>query len=263
MKPWQAILIGWLVMTAIMSALWLFQRRTGKAGIVDAVWSAGIGLLSIFFCVMAEGDPGRRILIAMLATAWSFRLGYYLFRRVMRLPEDGRYLTLKEQWGTRASLYMFVFFQIQATWSMIFALPMLVAATNPAAFPGVLDLAGVVMWVVAVVGESIADRQLARFRLESANRGKVCQTGLWRYSRHPNYFFEWLHWWVYVLIGISAPWGWLTLLGPATMLYFLFKVTGIPPTEAQAVISRGEAYRRYQQTTSAFFPWVPRKDILP
>jgi steroid 5-alpha reductase family enzyme len=117
--------------------------------------------------------------------------------------------------------------------------------------------------LVAVAGEAIADRQLQRFRENPANRGQVCQTGLWRYSRHPNYFCEWLHWWAYVACSGLRPvtlWG---LLGPLAMWWFLNRVTGIPPTEAQSLKSRGEAYRRYQQTTSRFFPWPPRAESTP
>jgi steroid 5-alpha reductase family enzyme len=114
---------------------------------------------------------------------------------------------------------------------------------------------GVAVWVVAVAGEWIADRQLARFRADPGSRGRVCRAGLWRYSRHPNYFFEWLHWWAYVPIGHAQP---LTFLGPAAMLLFLLRVTGIPYAERQALASRGEAYRAYQRATSAFLPWPPR-----
>ena len=121
------------------------------------------------------------------------------------------------------------------------------------------DAVGLLIWTISVLGESIADAQLARFRSNPANRGKTCRIGLWNYSRHPNYFFEWLHWWSYVAIAWSAPYGWTTLLAPALMWFFLFKVTGIPATEAQAVISRGDDYKLYQQTTSVFVPWFPKR----
>ena len=120
-----------------------------------------------------------------------------------------------------------------------------------------LDAAGLAVFAVSMVGESIADRQLARFRADAANRGQVCEAGLWRYSRHPNYFFEWLHWWAYVLFGYGSPSWWVTLAGVVLMYLFLTRVTGIPHTERQALASRGDAYRRYQQQTSAFFP-LPR-----
>ena len=121
------------------------------------------------------------------------------------------------------------------------------------------DLFGISIWLISVAGETTADSQLARFRANSSNRGTTCRSGLWKYSRHPNYFFEWLHWWTYVAIAWTSPLGWMTLCAPALMLFFLLKVTGIPATEAQALISRGDDYRKYQQTTSMFIPWFPKK----
>jgi steroid 5-alpha reductase family enzyme len=118
---------------------------------------------------------------------------------------------------------------------------------------------GVALWLVAVVGESVADRELAAHRADPSRRGATCRSGLWRYSRHPNYFFEWLHWWTYVIIAAGAPWWWVALAGPAVMTFFLFKVTGIPATEAQALATRGDDYRDYQRTTSVFVPWFPKR----
>jgi steroid 5-alpha reductase family enzyme len=116
----------------------------------------------------------------------------------------------------------------------------------------------IALWAGALAGESVADRQLERFKADAHSRGRVCRSGLWRYSRHPNYFFEWLVWVAYALAATTAPWGALAWACPAVMLFLLFRVTGIPATEAHALRSRGEAYRDYQRTTSAFVPWVPR-----
>jgi len=154
---------------------------------------------------------------------------------------------------------LFVFFQVQALVDVVLAVPFLVAMRKVGTPFDALDVAGVAVWVVAVVGESVADRQLARFRADPANRGRTCRAGLWRFSRHPNYFFEWVHWWAYVVLALGAPFWWLTLVAPALMLYFLLKVTGIPATEAQALASRGDDYRDYQRTTSAFVPWFPKR----
>jgi len=254
------VLSGWLVMAAVMIALWVVQRARRDAGVVDVGWAAGLGLLAVLYAVLAAGPPLRRLLVAAMAGAWSLRLAWYiLVNRVLGKPEDGRYQTLRSKWGDRAQSRFFVFFQLQALVDMIFSLPYLVAMTNPTPGLGVWGLAGVLVWVVAVVGEALADRQLAAFRADPANRGRTCRVGLWRLSRHPNYFFEWLHWWSYVLLAVGSPWWALTLVGPALMLFFLFKVTGIPATEAQALASRGEDYRDYQRTTSAFVPWFPRR----
>ena len=258
MNAWILILIAWLAMAIVMAALWFIQKRRGNAGIVDIAWSFGTGAVGVWFALMAAGDPARRWLVGLIAGAWGLRLGFYLYKRVMSEEEDGRYQKLRERWGDNTQRNLFIFFQIQAAWAVMFAMPMLAAASNPT--PGLrwFDWLGLAIWITSIAGESIADRQLARFRRDPANKGKVCQQGLWRYSRHPNYFFEWLHWWAYVFIAIGGSWWWVALLGPAVMLLFLFKVTGIPMTEARAVESRGEAYRDYQRTTSAFFPWPPK-----
>jgi steroid 5-alpha reductase family enzyme len=113
--------------------------------------------------------------------------------------------------------------------------------------------------LAAITGEALADAQLAAFKRDAANRGRVCEAGLWRYSRHPNYFFEWLIWVAYFVFAVGSPWGWVALIGPASILYLLLRVTGIPMTEEQSLRSRGDAYRRYQRTTSAFIPWLPKK----
>jgi len=115
-----------------------------------------------------------------------------------------------------------------------------------------------VLWLIAISGEALADAQLAAFKRHAANRGRVCDAGLWRYSRHPNYFFEWLIWMAYAVFAFPSPYGYLALIIPAVMLFFLFKVTGIPATEEQSLRSRGDKYREYQRTTSRFVPWFPK-----
>lgn len=258
MNIWYWLFAGWGVAAAVMLVMWLVQLRTKDAGIVDVTWAFLIGVLAAGFAFVADGDPTRRWIIGGLALAWSVRLGTYLAGRVFGFPEDGRYQELRRLWGTSANRNLLIFFQVQATWAVLFAAPMLLAARNYAPL-GWLDALGVGVWITAVAGELISDAQLNRFRKNPANKGQVCRDGLWRYSRHPNYFFEWLHWWAYVCLGWTGPEGWLTLIGPVTMLVFLFKITGIPPTEANALKSRGDAYREYQRTTSVFFPWPPKE----
>jgi steroid 5-alpha reductase family enzyme len=253
------ILIGWVAMALAMAAVWVVQRRTGDAGVVDVAWTFGVGILGATYAILGGDAPWeRRLLVAALILLWALRLGSYIAWRVWTQPEDGRYVALKRSWGAMAQRKLFVFFQYQAIGAVLFAVPMLFAARNRQPV-GWLDGLGAAIWLIAIVGEGVADRQLAAFRRLPKNRGDVCRSGLWRYSRHPNYFFEWLHWWSYVAIAWLAPWGWATIFWPMMMLYFILRVTGIPPTEAQAVLSRGEAYREYQRSTSSFFPWFPRK----
>jgi len=240
----------------LMLLLWLWQQRTRDASAVDAGWTVMVAGFAVALAAGEDGAPARRVLVAVLAGAWGLRLAFHLVRdRVLAAKgEDGRYRALRQRWGARAPWNFLLLHLAQVGFALLFAVPLLAAMRG-----GPLDgwaAGGAAVWVVAVAGEAVADRQLATFRRAPAHLGQVCREGLWRYSRHPNYFFEWLHWWAYVLIGRLAP---LTFVGPAAMLLFLFRLTGIPYTERQALASRGEAYRDYQRTTSAFVPWLPRR----
>jgi steroid 5-alpha reductase family enzyme len=249
------LLLGWAALAVLMALLWLRQLQTRNATSVDAAWSAGMGVLAIGYALLSDGLPARRLLTGGLAAIWAARLAWHLVSdRVLGRPEDGRYRAMREHWGARAPLFFFLFYQGQAIVATVFSVPILAAMRG-----GPLDdwaTAGAIVWLLAVGGETLADAQLARFRADPANKGRSCRAGLWRLSRHPNYFFEWTHWFSYVLIGHGA---WLTWLGPALMLLFLFRLTGIPYTEQQALRSRGEDYRAYQRETSVFFPWFPKR----
>ncbi|MFN8063340.1 MAG: DUF1295 domain-containing protein [Vicinamibacterales bacterium] len=255
----QLALGGLLAVSVGMTALWAVQVRTRNAGIVDAGWVFAVGALAAVAGVLSSGWVGRRVAIAVVVGVWSLRLGTYLLRdRIVGRPEDGRYAQLRQAWGAAADARFFWFFQAQAIAAVFFALPAWLAASNPHVGLTTLEQSALLLWFVAFAGELIADRQLEAFKADAANRGRTCRVGLWRYSRHPNYFFEWLMWVAYAAFAAASPWGVLALACPLAMLYLLFRVTGIPATEAQALRSRGDDYRRYQQTTSVFFPWVPR-----
>ena len=241
---------------ALLVALWAVQLRTKDAATADVGWSFLVVGGALAAGLLTDDDQWRRALVACLAAVWALRLGSYLLldRVSAGTGEDGRYRALRDHWGSRAPRNFLFLYLGQAVVAALFITPIAAAMRG-----GPLDIwaaAGVGVWLAAVIGESIADRQLARFRADPATRGAVCRVGLWNYSRHPNYFFEWVHWWAYVLIGHAAP---LTLLGPAAMLLFLFRITGIPYTERQALKSRGDEYRAYQRTTSVFVPWPPRR----
>jgi steroid 5-alpha reductase family enzyme len=219
-----------------------------------------MALLLIWFALTAAPPTLRSWLILGLALIWALRLTHHVvFHRVIGRPEDGRYAAMRDYWGDKAQSRFFWFFQGQAVVALLFSLPVLLAVLTPRATLAGWDLLGIAIWLIAVGGETLADHQLEQFRGNPAHKGKTCRAGLWHYSRHPNYFFEWLHWWAYVCFAIGHPLWWLNLLAPAIMLLFLFKITGIPYTEQQAVKSRGDDYREYQRTTSIFIPWPPRK----
>ncbi|TVQ39539.1 MAG: DUF1295 domain-containing protein [Wenzhouxiangella sp.] len=248
-----------LAISLAMTLLWAWQIKSRRADWVDVAWAAGIGVLAVYFAVVGDGSLEKRILVVLVTGTWSFRLARHLAVRLAgHDEEDGRYQAMREHFGARSNAFFFVFFLGQALVAWLFALPAWVVANDPSSALSVWVVLGVMVWLVSLAGESIADRQLAAFRNNPDNKGKVCDVGLWRYSRHPNYFFEWLHWFSYPLIALGAPNQWITWLGPVLMLLFLYRLTGIPYTEKQSLKSRGDAYREYQRTTSAFIP-LPKK----
>lgn len=258
---YDVLIYGGVFTSLVMVALWFVQRQTGDAGIVDVGWAGMIGVLALVMGWVGSGYFPRQILATGLGAIWAFRLGLHLLvDRILKADaEDGRYQMLRENWGEKAQRNMFWFYQVQAFFVLAFVAPIFLASMNGVPLLTVWDGAAVLVWVVAVVGESVADRQLARWRRNPANKGKTCRAGLWGYSRHPNYFFEWLHWWTYVLLSVGSPYVWGTLAGPVFMLFLLFRVTGIPYTEKRALASRGDDYRRYQDEVHAFVPWWPKQ----
>jgi len=257
--PLVLVVTAYLVMTVIMTGLWVLQLRVRNASIADVGWCIGLIAVVLWYATQATGEIERKILVAILVVLYAGRLGFYiLLDRVIGKAEDPRYRRLREQWGASERLRMFGYFQLQALAVAAFSLPFLVLIQNPQPPFALIEVVGLLLWTVAVTGEAKADRQLAQFRAKPWNHDRVCHDGLWRYSRHPNYFFEWLLWWAYVVMAMGAP-GWpLTWIGPVGMGWALLKVTGIPLAEAEALRTRGEDYRKYQLTTNAFVPWFPR-----
>lgn len=249
-----------LVVSVAMTLVWRKSVTLRNAGVVDIAWSGLFAPLALLYAIFGGGDPWRRAIGAALMVIWSVRLATHLWRRVVGHieVEDGRYANLRESWGAGADRKMLAFFLFQGLTTVLLSVPVLLASLNGAPELRVVEIAAIVLWIVAVSGETIADAQLQRFKSDPANRGQVCSQGLWRYSRHPNYFFEWLVWCAFFLFALGSPYGWISAYSPLLMLWFLYKVTGIPATEEQSVRSRGEAYRRYQRTTSPFIPWFPK-----
>lgn len=254
--------IGAAAVGLTMLVLWLIHLRTGNAAIVDVGWAGGLALLGVLYAVLAGGFSVRAALVGAMAGIWGLRLAsHLLFSRIIGHPEEGRYQELRRQWKTNIPFKFLIFYEFQALLCVVLAVPYLLAARNPAPALAPLEYAGIAVWVIAMAGEATADAQLEAFKKNKANQGRTCQSGLWNYSRHPNYFFEWLIWVAFALISLAAPDGYWGLISPALILYFLLRITGIPATEAQALRSRGEEYRRYQQTTSAFVPWFKRRAV--
>ncbi len=257
--PLALLSIALAVAVPAFALVWAICVRVRNYGFLDVAWTLSIALLLLVHAVLGAGDPARRLVFTLVGCAWSLRLGTYILRRVLRHhpAEDRRYRTLRERWSGPG--WFLVFFELQAVVAVGFSLPFALAAVDSR--PGLtpLEYLGLSLALVATAGESLADWQAQRFKQEAANRDAVLDVGLWRYSRHPNYFFESLVWWGFAIAVLGQPYGWIALLCPLSMLYFLLRVTGIPLTEKHSIESRGEAYRAYQRRTSAFIPWFPRR----
>jgi steroid 5-alpha reductase family enzyme len=259
MTRWELWLLGWALSALLLLALYLLQRRTRDATAVDAGWGTAIVLCAVLYAALAPGALSQRLLIAIPVVLENARIASLVRGRLGR-GEDSRYRELRRRWRERGreQASFAIFYQAQALVAALLSVPALLASFNPESSIAAVQWAGAGLWVVAFALEATADRQLAAFRADPANAGGVMRTGLWRYSRHPNYFFQTLTWVAYALIAVAAPWGWLAFFAPALILYLVLFVTGIPPAEASSLRSRGEAYRRYQAETSAFVPWFPK-----
>lgn len=258
MTPLNAFLLTAAIAVAAKTAAWLWQLRSRNAGMVDAIWALTLGALAGIYACAGTAPAPLRGLLAVMGGAWGLRLGLYLWRRNHGKPEDWRYAQLRKDWGARADARMFAFFQFQNLFTLALAasafLPVAYRAGAPS--PGLLATA-LSIWVVAILGESLADAQMTAFRRNPANKGRVCRQGLWKYSRHPNYFFECVHWLAYVPLAIGAPWGWATLAAPAIMAFLLTRLSGMPLLEAE-MARRKPGYAEYLRTTSPLVPWPPK-----
>jgi steroid 5-alpha reductase family enzyme len=257
-----ALVLIALALSALLAVAWVVQQRTGNSGWVDTIWTfavGGVGGAAALWPVASDSLPARQWLIAVLSLAWALRLGSHIAIRTAGISDDPRYAAFAEEWGLDAPRRMFIFLQNQALGSIPLVFSVFVAAHTPIAMLRAQDFAGAAILVIAILGEALADAQLKRFRKDATNKGRVCDIGLWRWSRHPNYFFQWFGWLAYPVIAIdpSYPWGFAALLAPAFMYWILNYITGIPPLEAQMLRSRGDAYRAYQAHTSKFFLLPP------
>ena len=262
----EAVVAIALSLSLLMALAWVVQQRTGNSGWVDTIWTFSAGLVgagSALWPIAGAAPNPRQWLVAALVALWSLRLGLHIAARSAGITDDPRYAEFAEKWGVNSARRMFVFLQNQALGSIPLVFAIFVAARFPQASLRLQHILGALILFTGIVGEALADAQLKRFRENPTNKGRVCDIGLWRWSRHPNYFFEWFCWLAYPVIGLSLdsplsyPWGLATLLAPLFMYWILVHVTGIPPLEDQMLRSRGENYRAYQLRTSKFFPLPP------
>lgn len=256
---WELWLIGWGAAVALLGTLYLRQRRTGDATAVDSGWGTALALCALLYGLLAPGCLLQRLVICLPVGIENLRVALLVLYRHDG-GEDRRYQELRRRWREkgREQLTFAIFYQAQGLLAAGLSVPALLGSFNRNGLSAV-QVAGIVLWVVAVGFEVVADRQLTAFRRDPANKGGVMDRGLWRYSRHPNYFFQTLTWVAYALIAVAAPWGWLAFGAPALILYLVLFVTGVPPAEESSLRSRGDAYRAYQAKTSVFVPWPPKR----
>ncbi len=261
------LILGVLVaMTAVMLIGWAVQRAAGNGGWTDVFWTYGTGALCAAAALVGFGAypfaGWRQGMVGAMLAIWSLRLGTYVALRVARSSEDVRYAELRKEWGGTFQRNMFGLLVAQGPITAVIAVAVVFAARFPAEGFRVWDGLGLLVFAVSIAGETLADRQMKAFKADPANHGKVCDTGLWAWSRHPNYFFEALVWFAYPIMGLDLgrPWTLLSLAAPAMMLWIVRFGTGVPPLEKAMLQSKGDAYRRYQAEVSTLLP-RPRRTM--
>lgn len=247
-----------LALCLVMALAFALQRRTGNSGWVDTLWTFGTGGVIAVGLLAGLSHAWRAPILAALVLLWALRLGAHIALRSAKVADDPRYADLMRQWGPDAPRRLFLFLQVQAVASLILALSVFGAAANPRP-PGWLDALALLVALGALVGEAISDRQL---KAAKAAGERLCQRGLWGWSRHPNYFFEFLFWCALPLFAFSSGgplWpGVLSLLAPLQMYWLLAHVSGVPPLEAHMLRKHGAAFEAYQARVSVFFPLPPK-----
>lgn len=242
---------------AVMLAGWLVQQRRRNPALADLLWAGCISASALYYGLAASGALMPRLLVAMMGGIGGFRLFMHLLQRMLVEPMDARHQLLRERFGER-QLPMLGHFCAKGVSAALFSVPLYVAANNPEDQVSVWTVCAAAVYIVGLSGEAYADIQLAQFRDQPRHLGKTCRRGLWRYSRHPNYFYAFVHWCSYPLLAMGLPWPWwsLTLLAPAMTAAGWF--VRVPVVEAQALRTRGDDYREYQRTTSMLMPWFPK-----
>lgn len=250
-----------LIILGLMSLLWLVSLALKNSSIVDIFWGSGFVITAwAAFLLTPQGYEGRKWLIAILVTLWGLRLTLHILTRNWGKPEDFRYQVWRKEagaaWWWRS---FFKVFLLQGILMWVISTPLLAAqvSAQPAKLTW-LDSLAIPLWLMGFFFEAVGDWQLRRFIANPANKGKVLQTGVWRYTRHPNYFGDATQWWAYYLIALAAG-GWWTIFSPAIMTFLLTRVSGVTLLE-KSLKEEKPGYKEYAERTSSFIPWFPKKE---
>jgi steroid 5-alpha reductase family enzyme len=258
MSNWALVGTFLAVSSLVMAIGWAVYAKTQEASFVDVVWTIGTAIGGILFLIENQGNLNRTLLLGGMIVLWSTRLSTHLILRLRKRGEDRRYQRMKAFWGEKAQVKFFWFFQAQAVFMTLFSLPFLAVGNNPSPL-GQLDTIAALIWLTGFIGGTLADFQLEQFKSNpNTNRDEVFRRGLWRYSRHPNYFCEWLLWSSYVVFGIRSEGGvWLISI-PIVLYLIITKLTGSSHIERAKLKASNKAYTDYIATTNPFFPWPPK-----
>lgn len=244
----------------VMIGCWIIYRFQRNGGVVDIGWGLSFVITSWAYFLLGNGDFFKKLIFTAMVTVWAGRLAFHLYRRYMHSSiEEQRYKMLREKWGGDPNQVLFLMlFVFQGFLIVLLSIPFLIVATNGTDTWSSWEFAGIALWALGVFGETIADRQLTNFLQTTHDPKEVCNQGLWRFSRHPNYFFELIIWVGFYFFALPTPSGSLAIVSPLLMAYLIIFVSGIPMAEAQSLKSKGEAYRAYQEKTSMIIPWFPK-----
>jgi steroid 5-alpha reductase family enzyme len=254
-----AFIAGSLVILGLMVLLWLLSLAIKDASIIDSFWGMGFVIVNwVFFMLLAPAGGLRALLIAVLVTIWGLRLSIHIYLRNRGKGEDFRYAKWRAEEGPRWWWLSFIrVFLLQGVLLLIVSVPLLAAQTGGDRSVGLLDWIGTGVWLVGFIFEAGGDWQLARFKADPANKGKVMERGFWRYTRHPNYFGDAVQWWGFYLIAAAAG-GWWAVFSPLLMTFLLVRVSGAALLE-RSLKQQRPGYKEYIERTSGFIPWFPRK----
>jgi len=261
MSYWSVYGIAALTIWFLMTIMWLLSLKLKNTSIVDIIWGFGFVLVNwVAFFVSQESYPVRSWILNILVTLWGLRLTTHILLRNWGKPEDFRYAAWREEHGKKWWWYSYLqTFLLQGTLVFFISAPLI--HTQSTATPtsiGILEVLGIILWAIGFFFETVGDIQLERFKKNPENKGKLLNTGVWRYTRHPNYFGDSAQWWGFYLIAAGSTLGFLTIFSPIIMTYFLVKVSGVAMLE-KSMADRKPGYREYMQTTNAFIPWFPKK----
>ncbi|MFN8602628.1 MAG: DUF1295 domain-containing protein [Candidatus Binatia bacterium] len=248
------------VTAGVFLVLWIVSLRTRNASLVDIWWGPGFALIALLsFALTPEGALSRRQLVLILTTIWGLRLGTHLLVRNTGKDEDFRYAAMRKAWGhgfAMKSLTRVFLLQAALMWVVSFPVQAAMRSATPATL-GFFDWLGILVWTFGLFFETVGDLQLARFKKDPANADRVMDRGLWRFTRHPNYFGDACAWWGLWLIAFAVPGGFWSIVGPITMTVLLTSVSGVPMLERK-IGERRPGYDEYARRTSAFLPRPPR-----